>query len=69
MLWGCFSSSGTGKFHVIEGKMNSSMYQEILQQNKLPCVKSLKLPRGWMFQQDNDQMHEKSLPNPLEELD
>ena len=23
MLRGCFSSSGTGKLHVIEGKMNS----------------------------------------------
>ena len=23
MLWSCFSSSGRGKFHVIEGKMTS----------------------------------------------
>ena len=44
MLWGCFSSGGTGKLHVIEGKMNSSMYQEILQQNMLSSVKLLKLP-------------------------
>ena len=57
LLWGCFSSSGTGKIHVIEGKMNSSMYQEILQQNMLPSAKLLKLSRGWMFQQDNDPKH------------
>ena len=57
MLWGCFSSSGPGKLHVIEGKINSSMYQDILQQNMLPSVKLLKLPRGWMFQQDNGPKH------------
>ena len=33
------------------------MYQEILQQNMLPSVKLLKLPQGWMFQQDNDPKH------------
>ena len=26
MLWGCFSSGGTSKLHVIEGKMNSVIY-------------------------------------------
>ena len=57
MLWGCFSSGGTGKLYVIEGKMNSPMYQEILQKNMLPSVNLLKLPRGWMFQQDNDPKH------------
>ena len=54
MLLGCFSSGGTGKLHVIEGKINSPTYQEILQQNMLPSVKLLKLPWRWMFQQDND---------------
>ena len=48
MLWGCFACSSIGKLHVIEGKMNSSMYQEILQQNMPPSVKLLKLPRGWV---------------------
>ena len=30
------------------------VYQEILQQNMLPSVNLLKLPRGWMFQQGNN---------------
>ena len=50
ILLGCFSFiSGTGQLHVIEGKMNSSMCQEILQKNMLPSVKLLKLPRNGCF--------------------
>ena len=49
MFWSCFSSSGTGKPHVTEGKMNSSMYQEILQQNMLPSVTLLKFPEDGCF--------------------
>lgn len=57
MLWGCFSSSGTGHLHVIEGRMDSTMYRDILCKNMLPSAKLLKLPRGWIFQQDNDPKH------------
>ena len=46
MVWGCFSSSGTGALNIIEGTMDSAMYREILKKNMLSFVKSLELPRG-----------------------
>ena len=57
MVWGCFSSSGTGALHIIERTMDNAVYREILKENMLSSVKSLKLPRGWIFQQDNDPKH------------
>ena len=30
MVWGCFSSSGTGELHVIKGTMSSEKYCETL---------------------------------------
>ena len=30
MIWGCFSSKDTGELQVIHGRMNGSMYREIL---------------------------------------
>ena len=35
MVWGCFSSSGTGKLHVIKRKKKSQKYFDIL--DKCPC--------------------------------
>lgn len=57
MVWGCFCSSGVGQLHIIEGTMNGKKYREILEQHLLPSVRSLKLKRGWSFQQDNDPKH------------
>lgn len=57
MLWGCFSAQGTGRLHRIEGRMNATMYCNILEENLLPSVKELKMGRGWVFQQDNDPKH------------
>ena len=57
MVWGCFASSGTGNLAHVKGIMNSAGYQEILASNVAPSVKSLKLGRSWLFQQDNDPKH------------
>jgi transposase len=57
MVWGCFCSSGVGQLHIIEGTMNGEKYREILERQLLPSVRSLKLKRGWTFQQDNDPKH------------
>uniref|UniRef100_A0A8C6SAZ8 Uncharacterized protein n=1 Tax=Neogobius melanostomus TaxID=47308 RepID=A0A8C6SAZ8_9GOBI len=33
MLWGCFSSAGTGKIVRIVGKMDGAKYRDILEEN------------------------------------
>uniref|UniRef100_A0A8C7LNS2 Transposase Tc1-like domain-containing protein n=1 Tax=Oncorhynchus mykiss TaxID=8022 RepID=A0A8C7LNS2_ONCMY len=57
ILWGCFSAKGTGQLHRIEGRMDGTMYREILTNNLLPSVKALKMGHGWVFQHDNDPKH------------
>ena len=57
MLWGCFTSSGTGNLQHVEGKMDAVKYQEILGEKVMPSVRKLKLGRHWTFQQDNDPKH------------
>ena len=43
MIWGCFAASGTGRLSIIDGMMDSTVYQQILDQNVLPLVGSLQL--------------------------
>ncbi|KAK3514798.1 hypothetical protein QTP70_032196, partial [Hemibagrus guttatus] len=57
MVWGCFAASGPGRFAVINGTMNSAVYQKILKENVRPSVCDLKLKRTWVLQQDNDPKH------------
>ena len=57
MLWGCFSSAGTGKLVRIEGTMNCAKYRRILDENLLESAMNLKLGRRFTFQQDNDPKH------------
>ena len=57
MLWGCFSSAGPGELEIIEGRMNSEMYRGILERCLVKSAENLNLPRGWIFQQDNDPKH------------
>uniref|UniRef100_A0A8C4SE42 Uncharacterized protein n=1 Tax=Erpetoichthys calabaricus TaxID=27687 RepID=A0A8C4SE42_ERPCA len=33
MVWGCFAASGPGRLAVIDGTMNSTVYQKILKEN------------------------------------
>ena len=54
MLWGCFSSAGTGKLVRIEGMMDGAKYREILEGNLFQSSRDLRLGRRFTFQQDND---------------
>ena len=54
MVWGCLAASGPGQLALIDGKINSQVYQDILQENVRLSVCQLKLNRSWVMQQDND---------------
>ena len=49
MIWRCFSSRGTGRLHVIEGRMDGTMYRDILAKNLSASVNDLKMKRGGRF--------------------
>uniref|UniRef100_A0A8C4NIR9 Transposase n=1 Tax=Eptatretus burgeri TaxID=7764 RepID=A0A8C4NIR9_EPTBU len=57
MVWGCFAVSGSRWLAIIDGTMNSGLYQQILQENVRVSVRELKLNRKWVVQQDNDPKH------------
>ncbi|KAK3552084.1 hypothetical protein QTP70_033659 [Hemibagrus guttatus] len=57
MVWGCSAASGPGRLAVINGTMNSAVYQKILKENVRPSVCDLELKRTWVLQQDNDPKH------------
>ena len=50
MLWGCVAASGTGNIAQVDGRMDSTKYQQILTQS----VKKPKLKRGSLLQQDSE---------------
>ncbi len=54
MVWGCFAASGPGLLAIIDGTMNSALYQKILKENVRLSVCDLKLKHTWVMQQDND---------------
>ncbi len=54
MVWGCLAASGPGRLAIIDGTMNSALYQKILKENVRPSVCDLKLKHTWVMQQDND---------------
>uniref|UniRef100_A0AAZ3P037 Transposase Tc1-like domain-containing protein n=1 Tax=Oncorhynchus tshawytscha TaxID=74940 RepID=A0AAZ3P037_ONCTS len=57
MVWGCFTASEPGLLAIINGKINSQDYHNILQANVRRSVRQLKLNRSWVMQQDNDPKH------------
>ena len=57
MLWGCFSSAGTGKLVRVDGKMGGAKYRAILEGNLLESAIDLRLGRRFTFQQDNNPKH------------
>uniref|UniRef100_A0A3B1KFI9 Tc1-like transposase DDE domain-containing protein n=1 Tax=Astyanax mexicanus TaxID=7994 RepID=A0A3B1KFI9_ASTMX len=62
MVWGCFAVLGPGQLDVIDGTMNSAVYQTILEKESIrPSVRDLKLRCTWVLQQDNDPKHTNNL--------
>ena len=59
-VYGCFSLSGVGPLVKVEGNMDAVMFKEILEKNMLPYAKK-KMPRGWIYQMDNDPKHRSKL--------
>ena len=57
MLWGCFSSAGTGNLVRIEGMVDGAKYREILEGNLFQSDRDLRLQRRFPFQQNNDIKH------------
>ena len=57
MLWGCFSSAGSGALVRIEEKMDGVKYGKIHQENLLPSARNLKFGQKFTFQHDNDLKH------------
>ncbi len=57
MFWGCFAFSEPGRLAIIDGTINSAVYQTILKENVRLSVCDLKLKRTWVMQQDNDPKH------------
>lgn len=60
MLWGAFSWQGVGPIVKIEGTMTAVMYKDILSEHMLFYARQV-MPRGWLFQQDNDPKHRAGL--------
>ena len=57
MIWECFSSKGSGELKVIHGRMNASMYREILKKNLQKSATSLRYGRNFLLQHNNDPKH------------
>ena len=60
MVWGCMASSGTGMLYTREGRMNSTIYTNMLDQvyrTSLTKIFNNNIPSDVIFQQDNAQFH------------
>uniref|UniRef100_A0A914WGH2 Transposase n=1 Tax=Plectus sambesii TaxID=2011161 RepID=A0A914WGH2_9BILA len=56
MVWGCFSRSGVGPIHRIDGIMDKHVYKAIMKDVMLPFARR-NMRRRWVYQQDNDPKH------------
>lgn len=52
MFWGCMSSQGMGRLHLVEGSMNADQYLEVLRRRVLPQADDWFEGADWIFQQD-----------------
>ncbi|GFT06117.1 transposable element Tcb1 transposase [Trichonephila clavipes] len=53
MVWGCMSSHGVGRLHIVSGTVKSMDYIEILQNKLLPTTKDPLGNQSCIFQDDN----------------
>ncbi|GFX11330.1 transposable element Tcb1 transposase [Trichonephila clavipes] len=56
-VWGCLSSHGVGRLHIISGTVKAMDYIEILQNKLLPTARDLFGNQSWIFQDDNAPCH------------
>lgn len=58
MIWGCMSAQGVGELCFIDGTVNASRYQDILDHQLLPSIQRLQRSDGsFIFQQDGASCH------------
>ncbi|GFY27611.1 transposable element Tcb1 transposase [Trichonephila clavipes] len=57
MVWGCMSSHGVGRLHIVSGTVKAMNYIEILQNKLLPTTRDLFGNQSWVFQDDNSPCH------------
>ncbi|GFT66937.1 hypothetical protein TNCV_1348031 [Trichonephila clavipes] len=57
MVWGCMSSHGAGRLHIVSGAVKAMDYIEILQNKFLPTARDLFGNQSWIFQDDNASCH------------
>ncbi|GFW01841.1 DDE_3 domain-containing protein [Trichonephila clavipes] len=57
MVWGCMSSHGVGRLHIVSGTVKAMDYIEILQNKLLPIARDLFGNQPWIFQDDNVPCH------------
>jgi hypothetical protein len=58
MVWGCMTSRGWGRLHLVQGNMDRFQYVEILKESLLGTLEDQNLkPWHIYFQQDNDPKH------------
>src|SRR6266516_3067480 len=55
-FWGAFSKFGTLNYYIFTESLTGDLYRHILNNNLFPSA-SEKMPRNWIFQQDNDPKH------------
>ena len=57
MVWGAFAYGGVGQLAVIDGKMDSKMFVDIVEKNVIHSVPKIGLRRSFVLQMDNDPKH------------
>ncbi len=57
MVWGCMSSRGTGKMCIVNGTVNSTVYQDILETFLIPSIEDMFGDADITFQDDNASCH------------